>query len=237
MGAENALATFAAAEDLGYRYIEIDVRTTRDGVPVVFHDADLRRMTGRAAKVEELTAGEVGELRLPHGNRIPGLAEALTEFPRLRFNIDLKDDAALGPVARVLVEEDALSRVCVTSFSHRRISAARELLGPRACTGLGVAGVGVLAATALLPGGGWTGGASVLQIPFRWRGRALVHPGLVALAHRAGLVVHVWTLNEKAEIEAALDAGVDGVMSDRLELLKETLGSRGLWHPDSPVSH
>jgi glycerophosphoryl diester phosphodiesterase len=230
---ENALAAFAAAERLGYRYIEIDVRTTKDGVPVVFHDANLSRMTGRIARIEDLMAAEVGELSLPSGNAIPTLAEVLAAFPRLRFNIDLKDEAGLRPTARVLGDAKALSRVCITSFSERRVSAARRLLGPQACTGLGTAGVALLGATALLPGGGWTRGASVLQVPFRRWGTRLVTRRVVEQAHRAGLAVHVWTLNDRSEIEAALDRRVDGVMSDRLELLKETLEQRGLWHePD-----
>ncbi len=228
-GGENTLAAFAVAEGQGYACIETDVRTSSDGVPFLFHDADLERLIGRRARIGDLRAVEIATLELPGGERIPTLVEALLEFPRLCFNLDLKDDAAVEPVARALAATGALDRVCVTSFSERRIVAARRLLGPRVCTGLGVAGVLRVALTSILPGGGWTRGASVLQIPFRRHGIRLLRRGLVRRAHRSGLKVHVWTLNDRASIEAALDAGVDGVMTDDLPLLKEVLLDRGLW--------
>lgn len=229
VAAENALAAFDAAQQIGYRYIEVDVRTTRDGVPVVFHDADLRRMTGRAHQVSDLTAKEVAQLELGGGNGVPTLSEALSAFPDIRFNIDLKDAAAVEPVAELLRRTGALSRVCVTSFSERRIDAARSLLGPEACTGLGIAGVLRFFVTSLWPGYREHPEAAVLQLPLRWHGVPVVTPRLVARAHEAGLAVHVWTLNDEPSISTALDAGVDGVMTDNLKLLKKIFLERGLW--------
>lgn len=229
VGAENALAAFDTARQIGYRYIEIDVRTTRDGVPVVFHDADLRRMTGSTHEISDLTATEVASLELHGGDRVPTLAEALNAFPDIRFNIDLKDAAAVEPVAELLRCTDSLSRVCITSFSESRIDAARRLLGPEVCTGLGIAGVLRFVATSLWPGYLEHPEAAVLQLPLSWRGVPVVTPHLVAKAHNAGLVVHVWTLNDEVSILTALDAGVDGVMTDNLELLKKVLLERGLW--------
>lgn len=226
---ENVLVAFEAARGLGYRYIETDVRTTGDGVPLVFHDPDLRRLTGVPAQVHDLSAAEVAQLKLPGGETVPTLAEALDAFPDLRFNIDLKDAAGVEPVVRVVRRSGALERVCVTSFSERRVATARRLLGPAACTGLGVAGAMRFAFTSFLPGGGRSGGAAVLQLPLHWHGLPVVTSGVVARAHEAGLAVHVWTLNDATSIAAALDAGVDGVMTDRLELLKEILIERDLW--------
>lgn len=228
-GGENILAAFDAARRLGYRYIETDVRTTRDGVPLVFHDTDLLRVTGQGGKVRDLTAAEIVQMKLPSGGTVPSLTEALDAFPKLRFNIDLKDTAAVEPVTRLLRDSEALERVCITSFSEGRVARVRHLLGPEACTGLGVAGALRFAATSILPGKGRAGGAAVLQLPLRWRGWPIITPGLVARAHAAGLAVHVWTLNDAASITAALDAGVDGIMTDRLRLLKKILEERGLW--------
>jgi glycerophosphoryl diester phosphodiesterase len=229
MDDENALPAFAAVEELGYRYVETDIRTSNDGVPFVFHDPDLKRLTGEAKRIEEMSAKEVADVVLPHGAHIPTLTEALRLFPRLRFNIDLKDLASVGPVVRVLTDEDVLQRVCVASFSERRIAAARHLLGPEVCTGLGIGGILRVALTSLLPGRTRTDGASVLQIPFRRHGIRLVNQRVVRWAHRAGLVVHVWTLNDRRMIEQALDMGVDGVMTDEPQLLKEILLARGQW--------
>jgi glycerophosphoryl diester phosphodiesterase len=164
---------------------------------------------------------------------VPTLVETLEAFPRLRFNIDLKDGAAVEPVAQLLVEANAVQRVCLTSFSERRIAAARRLLGPEVCTGLGVTGVLRAMLTSLFPNLDATQGAKVLQVPFSWRGIPLVTPRVVDRAHRSNLALHVWTLNDRPNIEKALDLGVDGVMTDSPQLLKETLLSRGLWHaPD-----
>lgn len=226
---ENALAAFESAQRLGYRYMETDVRTTRDGVPMVFHDPDLLRVTGRAGDVSDLTEAELAEIPLPCGNRIPTLAEALDSFPALRFNIDLKDSAGVVPVARLLAEREALQRVCITSFSERRIAAARRLLGPDVCTGLGIAGTLRFAALSVLPWEHRRQKAAVLQLPLHRWGIPVVTPGLVRKAHKAGLAVHVWTLNDETSISAALDHGVDGVMTDRLRLLKKIFISRGLW--------
>ncbi len=230
---ENGLAAFEAVERLGFRYIETDVRTTQDGVPFVFHDEDVRRMTGVDGSVGEMAASELERLSLPSGGSIPTLAAALEGFPRMRFNIDLKDDAAVGAVASLLGRVDALDRVCLTSFSDRRIAAARRLLGDELCTGLGVGGALAVGARSILPWGGVARprGPAVAQVPFRWRGIRLVSRRVVNRAHADGLALHVWTLNDRAEIEAALEAGVDGVMSDRPELLKDVLVARGLWQP------
>jgi glycerophosphoryl diester phosphodiesterase len=77
---------------------------------------------------------------------------------------------------------------------------------------------------------GRSGGANVLQLPLHWHRLPIVTRPLVGHAHRAGLSVHVWELNDARSIERALDRGVDGVMTDRPELLKRVLAERGLWH-------
>lgn len=233
-GAENGLAAFREAEVLGYRYVETDVRTSRDGIPMVFHDPDLQRMTGEASPVAALTARELKRLALPDGGEIPTLAEALDAFEYLRFNLDLKDAAGIEPVAAVLERTGARDRVCVTSFSQRRIAHARRSLGAEVATGIGVLGAIVFVLGSLLPvpAAPLAGGAAVLQLPLRWRGVPVVTRRLLRRAHEAGLQVHVWTLNDAPTINEALDLGVDGVMSDRLEMLKAQLVKRGAWPPE-----
>jgi glycerophosphoryl diester phosphodiesterase len=230
---ENALAAFDVARRLGYRYMETDVRTTRDGVPLIFHDENLRRMTGHAGAVGDLKEAEIARFSLPGGDAIPSLAEALEAFPDLRFNIDLKDDPSVESVARVLGETDAIERVCITSFSERRVAATRRLLGPEVCTGLGTRGILRFAIESALPGATPGRPAAVLQLPLRWHGVRLVTPAVVKRAHDADLVLHAWTLNDRSSIEEALDAGVDGVITDQLRLLRSILISRGAWHGDS----
>jgi glycerophosphoryl diester phosphodiesterase len=231
---ENGLSAFQAVEQLSYKYVETDVRTTRDGVPVIFHDADLSRMTGNPGAIREFKLREIKRLVLPDGGAIPTLAEALQAFPNLRFNIDLKDEASIEPVVAVLRQLDALNRVCVTSFSERRVRRARSLLDHRVCTGLGAWGSARVVVGSLLVRDrpALARGAAVLQLPFWWRGTRVVTKGVVKRAHDAGLAVHVWTLNYEPEIEKALDLGVDGVMTDQPKMLKEILVARGQWHEE-----
>lgn len=228
---ENCLAGFEAAEQLGLRYIETDVRTTRDGVPMVFHDQDLQRMTGFSGTMDQMDSDDVARLTLPGGEKIPTLEETLETFPEMRFNLDLKDDAAVEPVVRMLERMDAKLQVCLTSFSERRVDAVRRALGPEVCTGLGVTGVLRGVFNKFLPWceHDWTRGAAVVQIPLRIRGVPVVTPHMVERAQEAGLAVHVWTLNNRSTIERALDLRVDGVMTDKPKLLKEILVARGLW--------
>lgn len=230
-GSENALSAFQAVQRLGYRYIETDVRASRDGVAFVFHDENLSRMTGFDRAISDLDAAEIRGLVLPAGDAIPTLEEALERFPDLRFNIDLKDDRCVAAVVKVVEGLNVQRRVCITSFSERRVVEVRRLLGPTVCTGLGVGGtLRTLLGAALpfrLPT--LTGGAAVLQVPFRWHGVRVLNAEFVKRANDAGLAVHVWTLNDRPVIEAALNLGVDGVMTDQPRLLKGILEERGLW--------
>jgi len=229
--AENGLSAFGAAAELGFRYNETDVRASRDGVAFIFHDESLVRMTGLDRKLAQLNSGEVRALSLPGGERIPTLREALTAFPRLRFNLDLKEDAVIEPVSRTIAELGVQQRVCVTSFSERRISAVRKRLGSEVCTGLGISGPLRVGLGSLLSCGRLNvrGEASVLQIPFRWKGLPVLSSALVKRIQGQGLSLHVWTLNERDDIEQALDIGVDGVMTDRPQLLKQIMIWRDLW--------
>ena len=222
-GLENAVSQFADVERLGYRYVETDVRTTADGVAVLFHDEDAGRVTGRPGPLSSLRWSQVQALSYGNGEQVARLDEVLDAFPGLRFNIDLKDEGGVASVPEVVARTGRGGRVCVTSFSQRRVERARRRLGPQVCTGLGVGGVARLVATRR------AGGAGVLQVPWVLpRGRRLP-AWLVRLGQREGLAVHVWTVDDPVEIEAALDRGVDGVMTDAPAVLKDVLQRRGLW--------
>jgi glycerophosphoryl diester phosphodiesterase len=208
---------------LGYRYVETDVRTTADGVPVVFHDEDTSRLTGSPARIADLPLADVAALALQGGERIATLEQALDGFPGLRFNLDLKDAGSVRSVPQVLARTAAAPRVCLTSFSERRVRAVRRAVGPAVCTGLGVGGV------ALLLAGAPVGPAAVAQLPWVLPGGRRLPAGVVRTAHRRGLAVHVWTVDEPAEMAAALELGVDGIMTDRPAVLRRVLAGRGLW--------
>ena len=176
------------------------------------------------------------EARVGGTEPVPLLAELLEAFPGVRVNIDVKADAALEPTLDVLREHDALDRVCLGSFSERRIRAARRALGPRVATAAGQLGVGLLRFSPALIAHRLHTPAPVLQIPaahvVAGRRVTLVTPGLLARAHALGKHVHVWfhdAADEDAtEFERLLDLGVDGLVADRIDVLGDVLAARGL---------
>lgn len=237
--AENSHASFSHAIGLGYRYLETDVHATADGVVVVMHDPDLARTADRPGRIEQLPWSEVRSARLPGDQQVLRLDEVLEKWPGARWNIDAKHDAVVEPLAGVLVRAGAVERVCVTSFSDRRVARLRRLLGPSLCSATGPAGIAALRLASLSPlaraaaevGRGAWRGAAATQVPMRQGPVPVVDPRFVAFAHRCGLAVHVWTIDDGSDMERLLDLGVDGIMTDRPSLLKEVLMRRGQWHP------
>ena len=237
VGLENTLDAFRHAVQLGYHYLETDVHASRDGVLLAFHDAVLDRVTDRLGPLATLTAEEIGRARIAGAHAVPTMAELLEEFPTVRFNIDLKAEAAVHPLAGLIERTGAHGRVCVGSFSPRRMRAFRVLTDGRVATSASppeVAAVKAAPSAALartmLRG---PHRPAALQVPHR-RGRlTVVTPTLVRRAHAAGLHVHVWTVDEPDDMHHLLDLGVDGLITDRTDLLRDVLVARGQWrdHP------
>jgi glycerophosphoryl diester phosphodiesterase len=227
---ENSWRAFEYAAKLGYAYLETDARSTADGKLIAFHDAELDRATDRTGPVGGLTWREVSAARIGGTEQIPLLEDLIGGFPELRFNIDLKDQGTIAPLAAVLKRTAAWDRVCVTSFSGARLLAAQRLLDRPVC--LAVTPAAIVALRYLgLPGQLMArrlarSGARCAQVPLR-----IVTREFIRRAHQVGLDVHVWTLNTRAEIEQALDLGADGVMTDEIVLLRDVLAGRGQWHP------
>ncbi len=227
-GPENTMAAFENAVELGFRCIETDVQVTRDGVPLVFHDERLERMTDRSGVVSELTWEELRGPRILGREPIPRLEELLGAWPDVRYVIEPKSDRAVEPLAAAIRRTGVLDRVCVGSFSDTRVRRMRELLGPRLCTSLGRRGVLRLRLASLgLPVGTFVEAAA--QVPMRYRGLPVVDRQLLAAARERGLRVQVWTVNQESEMERLIDLGVDGIITDRPAVLKAVLSRRGLW--------
>ena len=241
---ENTLPAFATAIALGYRYLETDVHLTRDGVLVAFHDARLDRVTDRGGAIAELGICDVQAADAGHaftadggksfpfrgaGIRVPRLEELLVRWPDARINIDPKSDACVAPLVAVIERMAAWDRVCIGSFSDRRLARVRGLSGGRACTAMGPRAVAVAVARAAAGGGRMPRqGADCLQVPVRLGPVGIVTARFIRAAHRARLPVHVWTINDEATMHQLLDLGVDGVMTDQLALLRDVMAARGL---------
>jgi glycerophosphoryl diester phosphodiesterase len=222
---ENTAVAFQAAIDLGYTFLETDVHATADGVLVAFHDDDLARTCGRAGRISALPWKEVATARVGGREPIPLLEELLAAWPTARFNIDCKADTAVDPLVDVLRRADALARVCVGSFDQFRLLRLRRRLGGQACTSAGPAETAVLRAFGYaLPG------PLAFQIPTRKGRIPLADSSFVNAAHRRGLHVHVWTIDEPDEMRRLLDVGVDGIVTDRPAVLRDVLIERNAWY-------
>jgi glycerophosphoryl diester phosphodiesterase len=221
---ENTLPAFQHAVDLGYHYLETDVHVTADGVVVAFHDDDLSRTTGRPGLIHELSWSEVATARVDGTEPIPRLVDLLRAFPDRRINIDCKTDAVAGPLGDVLAEEKVLDRVCVASFSDRRLITLRRRFGPNLCTSAGPVELGVLKLLRVAPPG-----VLAAQVPIDLKGFPVVTAGFVRTCHQRGVEVHVWTIDQPGEMERLLDLGVDGIMTDHGAVLRDVLVRRGQW--------
>lgn len=227
---ENTLRAFEHAALLGYRYLETDVHLTADGVLVAFHDEHLGRTCDVDITIADTTWTELRELRVDGTDPIPLMTDLLDRFPDARFNIDCKSDAAVPALVALVRERELIDRICLGSFSHARLRKLRTLLGSRLLTCMSPQEITRLR----LAGSANTSASRVAQVPARAsRGSLrveLVTRRFVAAAHRNNVAVHVWTIDDASEMHRLLDLGVDGIMTDRPEVLKGVLVERGTWH-------
>lgn len=230
---ENSFAAVASAHAAGAAYVESDCHLTADGEVVLFHDDDLRRVADDPRAIADVRLHELEDLMSERGGLIT-LAQALEAFPEVRFNLDVKAAAAADGVGRLVASH--ADRVLVTSFSdERRLAAlaAAEAAGAarRPATSPGSATVArLLAALALRRSRrvrALLDGLDALQIPERQGPVRVVTPGLVRAAHAAGVEVHVWTVNAEDDMARLLDAGVDGLVTDRADAALALVNERG----------
>lgn len=243
---ENTLAAFDRGVALGADALELDIQTTSDGELVVIHDATVDRTTSGTGPVAAYTLGELRRLDAgyrftPDGGAtfpfrgqgliIPTLREVFERYPTVRVNIDLKESTPERErrLWTLIQELGAEERVLVASGDlHAPIVRFRAISAGRVATSATEREIRFfLFAT-------WAGAARVLrppydalQVPETWRGVRVVSPRVIAAAHRLGLDLHVWTVDTRADMDRLLAWGVDGLMSDRPDLLAEALGRVG----------
>ncbi|HKY47814.1 MAG TPA: glycerophosphodiester phosphodiesterase [Acidimicrobiia bacterium] len=235
---ENTAVAFQGAADLGYTRFETDVRVTVDGVLVCYHDPVLSRTTNGHGFVARTTYDEIRRLDAGYRHRfddrfpfrgqgvvVPTFAELAAMFPGVGWVVDLKADGTEAPLAKALEEFDLAERVIVGSFSNERVENFRRLTDGRVATSTPPRETlrAVMAAAAPRfnrPGEGvFHPTTCALQVPATWYGVPIVSSALVALAHAAGRLVHVWTVNGLDDVAALTELGVDGLITDRPDLV------------------
>lgn len=238
---ENTMEAFSRSVGMGYRWIETDLHVTADGVVVCHHDPTLERTTDGSGEVanldwpqlQKLDAGyaHLPDLEFPfrgRGVRIPSLEEVARSFPDLHMVLELKADHTEEPLLRLVRRMGLEDRVIVASFSDARLDRVRELSKGGVATSTGEQEVARLVRAAWL-GRRVRSRNVALQIPVRSGPLPLVTRRTVRAYHRMGLQVHVWTVDRPTTMRRLLDRGVDGIMTDRPDLLKEVYARRGIW--------
>lgn len=229
------MLAFQGAVDLGYRWLETDLRLAADGVVMCIHDATVDRTTGAGGPIGRYTRSELERLDAgtalagfeDRGLGVPSLEEVLTAFPQVQVTVDLKEDGLEEPLWELLQRLDAVERAVVGSFSGRRLRRFRRVAGGSVLTSAGPAAVVRVRAASVATTPRRV--ADALQVPERFGGLRVVTPAMVAKAKKADMVTHVWTVNESADMHRLLDWGVDGIITDRPDLLKEVMIARGVW--------
>lgn len=236
-GLENTLVAFRRAVDEGFGYLELDVHASADGVAVVHHDATLDRTTDGAGSISAQPAAALTQVKVRGREPIPLLEEVLTELPHTRITIELKSDAAVDPVLAVLERTDAWHRVCMGGFTGRWLARSRTGAGPRLLTSMAQGSAVGLRSRAWLDALPWPLSrlpsppvrGEVAHVPRRFGAITVVDAGFVRSAHAVGHEVHVWTVDDPVEMAELLGMGVDGLLSDRPDLLRALLQERGQW--------
>jgi glycerophosphoryl diester phosphodiesterase len=227
-GLENTVAAFESSVRLGYRYLESDARLTSDGVVMAFHDDDLERTCGHPGRISDLSYAEVAKLRVGGVEPIPRMDALIDAFPAARFNLDAKSDAVVEPLIEVVRRTASTERVCLSAFSNARLRTMRSALGSALCTSMSPLEAARWRASCLVRGLG-APRVPVAQVPVTKYQIELVTPGTIKASTARDIQVHVWTIDDPAEMRRLLDVGVRGIMTDRPAVLKEVLQSRGQW--------
>lgn len=244
---ENTLASFGLAVTQGARILESDVHLSRDGALVLIHDDLLERTTNGRGRVGDHTLAELRALDAGHqfspsgdgtfpfrgrGLQIPTLEEALTAFPAQHWNLEIKEhvpaliEETIATV-RKLGREDSVLLAAAEDPIMLDLRAALARTGTN--TAIGASTGDVLAfVRAAVQNVAPPPGPMAMQVPPGFGGRPLVTREFVDFAHRHGIVVHVWTINDRAEMHRLLDLGVDGIMSDFPARIAAVLAERGV---------
>ncbi|MCI4010558.1 glycerophosphodiester phosphodiesterase family protein [Brevibacterium sp. ZH18] len=219
---ENTLEAFTAAHRAGVTWMETDVHASADGVLFAAHDAALDRIAGRPQRIRDLRARELDSIELTAGGRLPRLTTLIEALPEARWNIDVKAAHSIAPMVRTARSLHVDHRLRLASFSTSTLQTLREAL-PGVRTSFGTLETALFALGSLpgLPDHGpasLPAGLDALQVPMSFKSLPVVTRDFVARAHRAGLEVHVWTINDSASMRILLDRGVDAIVTDDVML-------------------
>ena len=225
---ENSFRAFKSAVDIGYKYLETDVHLTKDGFLIAFHDDTLDRVTDKSGLIRDLTLSEIKKAKIAGTDEIPLLSELLNSFTDCFFNIDCKVDETVQPLINLINNKDFINRVCIGSFSQKRINFIRKSLGKEVKTSMGPAEV-ILSKFLSYTSLGYNFKSSYTSIPIRRYGINLIEERNINYLKSNNQKVIAWTINDEDQMKMLINIGIDGIMTDNLTLLKKVLIEESLW--------
>jgi glycerophosphoryl diester phosphodiesterase len=219
---ENTLASFEMALVSGADYLESDIQVTKDGVAVLFHDQDLKRLLGSKIMIAGLNFLELQSIKLPLGGKIPTLFEALTSFPEAKFNLDFKTRAAESIGIEVISDLFAQDRVLVSSFSEASRKRALARSPTPIVSSAGSAKVLAIYVASTL---GQTTKLAIelqdidaLQVPISRYGINFTNKKFVGAVLEQNKELHYWTINEPNQMLKLFELGASGIVTDRTDI-------------------
>lgn len=240
---ENTLYAFERAAEMGVDVLELDVHTTADGVLVVMHDSTVERTTDGAGAIRQMTLAELQRLDAGYrwtpdagqtfplrgkGLRVPTLAEVFDASPRVRFNIEPKQqEPSLTPALCQMIRERGLTnRVLIGSFTSGVLEEFRRDCAEVATSASTSEVATFMALNTAHVGGAQQLAAKALQVPEYAGGVHVLTKNFIDAAHARNLQVHAWTINQPEHMQRIIALGVDGIMTDYPDRLLTVLANQ-----------
>ena len=221
---ENTIESFNYSLEIGSDIIETDIQLSSDGIPYIFHDDDLKRISGLEKNFNELLSSEIDELNIFGDYKIPTLEETLKQFPNTKFQIDFKTDEVVDPAIEIINKFPHIKKnLCVASFSSHRLQNIKSKLsdvtysmGPYEVLKLLLKSFGIYRGEI---------SGDCLQIPIYRYGIKIVTRRFVDFCKRENIKISVWTINSIEEMNYLIDLKVDGIITDKPKALIDLLTS------------
>ena len=224
---ENTTEAFQKSIEIGYQYIETDVQCTKDDKLIIFHDNDLLRINNQNIKISEILFDDLKKIIIFDNQIIPLFDDVVNNFSKINFNIDPKTDKAAILLRDKLIKRNDLERFCVGSHYQKRVNLFRLEKLSQIATSMSRQEVLKLFINQYF--NIFDLKTPCVQVPISFKGITIVNKKFVNLVHEQNKKIHVWTVDTQDQMQLLIDLGVDGIMTDRPSLLKDTLIKNNLW--------
>ena len=219
---ENTFASFKDSYDLGYRWLETDVRLSKDKVLYVFHDENLKRLLGKPNKISDLNSWDIDELFIEKEHKIPRFDILTNTFSDAVFNVDAKTFEAGEVLVDLINSRKIKNDLCIGSFQQSTIQYMRRNIKRDVESAFSMKEVLLLFFNRITWKSVYFPG-TCLQIPMKYFGINLITPGLISYCNENNIKVHVWTINDEGVMTRLVELGINGIMTDKCRILLKVL--------------